>query len=205
MGTGIHAFLLTAALLCAAAPAARLSQQPPASPDPDAAVRQWREKHEADYRRDFVSIAGLHELKPGPNSAGSAATNDVVLPASTPAHVGHFVLAGTGVRFEPAPGAPVLLRGQPVTRAIDLRDDRTRDTDELVIGDVRIVVHVSGDNRTIRVRDPNGPLARGFAGFTWFPIDAKYRVAGRFIRDAKPERRKVLNTYGHADEYVTEG
>jgi len=205
MGTGIHALLMTAALLCAAAPTARSSQQPPASPDPDAAVRQWREKHEADYRRDFVSIAGLHELKPGRNTAGSAATNDVVLPPSTPAHVGHFALAGGGVRFEPASGAPVLLRGQPVTRAIDLRDDRTRDTDELVIGDVRIVVHLSGDNRTIRVRDPNGPLARGFAGFTWFPIDAKYRVTGRFIKDAQPERRKVLNTYGHADEYLTEG
>jgi hypothetical protein len=131
--------------------------------------------------------------------------NDVVLPPSTPASVGRFVLTGGGVRFEPAPGAQVLLRGQPVTNAIDLRDDRTRDVDELVIGDVRIVVHVSGDNRTIRVRDPNGPLARGFAGFTWFPIDATYRVTGRFIEDAQPERRKVLNTYGHADEYLTEG
>lgn len=199
-----HALLLTA-LLCAAAPIARSWRQTPASPDPGAAVRQWREKHETDYRRDFVSIAGLHELKPGANTAGSARTNDVVLPPSTPATVGRFVLTGGGVRFEPEAGAPVLLRGQPVRAAIDLRDDRTKDTDELVIGDVRIVVHVSGDNRTIRVRDPNGPLARGFAGFTWFPIDPGYRVAGRFIKDARPERRKVLNTYGHADEYLTEG
>jgi uncharacterized protein (DUF1684 family) len=195
-------FLLLAALLCAAALSAAARQT---SADPDAAVRQWREKHEVDYRRDFVSIAGLHELKAGRNSAGSAKTNDVVLPDSTPASVGHFVLAADRVRFEPASAATVLLRGQPVTSAIDLRDDRTRDTDELSIGDVRIVVHVSGTNRTIRVRDPNGPLARGFAGFTWFPIDAKYRVTGRFVKDAKPERRKVLNTYGHADEYATEG
>jgi uncharacterized protein len=128
-----------------------------------------------------------------------------VLPPSTPATVGQFVLSDGGVRFVPAAGVQVLLRGQPVTSALDLRDDRTRDTDELVIGDVRIVVHVSGDNRTIRVRDPNGPLARGFRGFRWFPIDPAYRVTGRFIKDAKPERRKVLNTYGHADEYLTEG
>jgi uncharacterized protein (DUF1684 family) len=201
---GRHTLLLVA-LLCAAAPIASSGRQTPAPRDPDAAVRQWREKHEVDYRRDFVSIAGLHELKPGPNSAGSASTNDVVLPPSTPATVGRFVLTAGGVRFEPAAGAPVLLRGQPVTTPIDLRDDRTRDTDELVIGDVRIVVHMSGDNRTIRVRDPNGPLARGFAGFTWFPIDADYRVTGRFIKDARPERRKVLNTYGDADEYLTEG
>jgi hypothetical protein len=199
-----HPTIALVALFCAAT-AGGQTPQVAAPASPDAAVQQWREKHEVDYRRDFVSIAGLHELKPGANSAGSATTNDVVLPPSTPASVGRFVLTGGGVRFEPAPGAQVLLRGQPVTNAIDLRDDRTRDVDELVIGDVRIVVHVSGDNRTIRVRDPNGPLARGFAGFTWFPIDATYRVTGRFIEDAQPERRKVLNTYGHADEYLTEG
>ena len=201
-----HSAIVLVALLCTATAGAQKPRVRAADPaDPDAAVRQWRKQHEIDYRRNFVSIAGLHELKPGPNTAGSAATNDVVLPPSTPASVGRFVLTGGGVRFEPAQGAQALLRGQPVTKAIDLRDDRTRDTDELVIGDVRIVVHVSGDNRTIRVRDPNGPLARGFAGFTWFPIDPAYRVTGRFIKDARPERRQVLNTYGHADEYLTEG
>lgn len=175
------------------------------SQQPDEAVRQWRAKHETDYRRDFVSIAGLHQLKEGRNSAGSAANNDVVLPASTPASVGHFVLEGNRVRFEPAAGARVLLRDEPVTKPIDLRDDRTRETDELIIGDARIVVHVSGDTRTIRVRDPKGPQAQKFLGFTWFPIDARYRVIGRMIKDKEPRRLKVLNTYGHADDYTSEG
>jgi uncharacterized protein (DUF1684 family) len=152
-----------------------------------------------------VSIAGLHELKPGPNIAGSAATNDVVLPSSTPATVGRFTLDGDRVRFEPASGVRVLLRDQAVTGATDLRDDSTRDADELAIGDVRLVVHVSGRSRAIRVRDPNGPLARGFLGFTWFPIDPQYRVIGRFIKDPKPQRFKVMNTYGDEDEYNTEG
>lgn len=173
--------------------------------DPETAVREWRVKHEADYRRDFVSIAGLHPLKPGVNTAGSASTNDIVLPASTPASVGRFTLEGQNVRFEPAGGAKVTLRGRPVTGAVVLKDDRTRDTDELVIGDVRIVVHVTGDTRTIRVRDPNGPQAKGFLGFSWFPIDATYRVTGKMIEDAKPQRLKVLNTYNEADEYLSEG
>jgi uncharacterized protein (DUF1684 family) len=182
-------------------------QAPPTAPKTDAteAVQAWRTKHEEDYRRDFVSIAGLHKLKPGSNSAGSAATNDVVLPASTPPALGVFELTGDRMRFEPAKGVKVLLRGQPVTSGIDLRDDRTRETDELVVGEVRIVVHVSGETRSIRVRDPNGPLARGFAGFTWFRIDPAYRVTGRFIKDSQPQRLKVVNTYGEADEYTTEG
>jgi uncharacterized protein (DUF1684 family) len=171
----------------------------------DAAAAAWRTKHEADYRRDWVSIAGLHPLKPGSNTAGSAPDNDVVLPESTPAHLGTFHLSEGRVRFEPVSGVQVSLKDAPVTRPVDLRDDGERGADELAIGDVRLVVHVSGETRSIRVRDPNGPLARDFRGFTWFPIDANYRVTGRFIRDAQPQRLKVVNTYGEIDEYLTEG
>jgi uncharacterized protein (DUF1684 family) len=182
------------------------SSEPPISPEALAAsVAEWRAKHETDYRRDWVSVAGLHALKPGPNTAGSAADNDIVLPGSTPARLGTFHLAEGRVRFEPASQAQVLLKDTPVTGVVDLRDDSERDAGELSIGDVRLVVHVSGETRSIRVRDPNGPLARGFRGFAWFPIDARYRVTGRFIRDAQPQRLKVVNTYGDIDEYTTEG
>jgi len=180
-------------------------EAPPLDADAaNAAVVAWREKHETDYRRDFVSIAGLHILKPGTNTAGSDKTNDIVLSA-TPPSLGKFVLEGQNVRFEPATGVKVLLKNQPVTAPIDLKADVTHDSDELVIGDVRLAAHVSGDNRSIRVRDPNGPLAKGFLGFTWFPVDAQYRVVGRLIRDAEPRKLKVLNTYNDVDEYSTEG
>jgi uncharacterized protein len=171
----------------------------------NAAVAEWRVKHEADYRHDYVTIAGLHALKPGENRTGSASTNDIVLPSSVPPTIGRFVLDGVRVRFEPSPGSRVLLDGEPVASAIDLHDDRSREVDELIIGDVRLVVHVSGETRSIRVRDPDGPLARGFVGFSWFSIDEKYRTTGRFIEDANPRRFTVLNTYGDEDGYNTEG
>lgn len=177
-------------------------------PDPDtanAAAAAWRETHEADYRRDYVTIAGLHPLRPGPNTAGSAPGSDIVLPASAPPRLGTFVLDGERVRFEPASGAGVTLEGKPVTGPLELRDDASREADELVTGDVRLVVHVSGSTRSIRVRDPDGPLARSFLGFTWFPIDARYRVGGRLIRDPEPRRFTVVNTYGDVDEYTSEG
>jgi len=171
----------------------------------NAAARAWQAKHEVDYRRDWVTIAALHPLKPGGNSAGSAPGNDIVLPSSAPPAIGRFTLDGARVRFEPASGVPVLLDDLPLTAAVDLRDDSGPEPDELVIGSVRLVVHVSGGSRAIRVRDPDGPQARGFLGFTWFPIDAQYRAVGRLIRDAAPQRFKVLNTYGQEDEYNSEG
>jgi len=177
----------------------------PTVAEADAAAAAWRTKHEADYRRDWVSISGLATLKPGVNTAGSASTNDIVLPDSTPATVGRFVLGDAGVRFEPAPGAGVLLDKSPVSGPIDLRDDGAPEADELTIGEVRLVVHLSGDRRTLRIRDPNGPLARGFAGFTWFPIDSSYRVVGRFVPDAQPQHLRVVNTYADVDTYLSEG
>jgi uncharacterized protein (DUF1684 family) len=171
---------------------------------PVVVTEKWRAKHDADYRRDWVSIAGLFALKSGRNTAGSAATNDIVLPASVPARIGTLSLAGNRVRFEPAAGVPVQVKGQPVTAPMDLRDDSGQQ-DELTVGDVRLVVHKSGEHLSLRVRDPNGPLAKGFKGFTWFPIDLAYRVTGKFIRDAEPKAMKVLNTFNDVDEYTTEG
>jgi uncharacterized protein len=178
-----------------------------AAPDPAHVkqVQEWRAKHEADYRRDWVSIAGLHFLKPGANTAGSAKTNDIVVSPNVPPTIGRFVLNGQRVRFEPAPGAKVMLANRPVESAIDLKDDSGQGADELVINDVRMVIHVSGDRLSLRVRDPNGELARGFLGFTWFQIDEKYRVVGRFIKDAEPKKMQVVNTLGDIDAYTTEG
>jgi uncharacterized protein len=172
---------------------------------PIPAIEAWRAKHEADYRRDWASIAGLYPLKAGANTTGSAATNSIILPPSAPARVGAFVMSGTTVRFEPSAGAAILLKDTPVTAALDLRDDSNREFDELTVGSVRLVVHVSGDVRSLRVRDPNGPLAKGFLGFTWFPIDLGYRVVGRFRKDAEPRKVSVLNTFGDVDQFTTEG
>jgi uncharacterized protein (DUF1684 family) len=173
---------------------------PPAAESPVEATEKWRAKHEADYRRDWVSIAGLHPLEPGVNTVGSARTNAIVV-ERVPASLGRFVMTGDKVRFEPANGAAVVQRDQPVTGPVDFNTG----ADQLSVGDVRLVLHLSGTNRSVRVRDPNGPLARGFRGFTWFPIDLQYRVVGRFIPDAAPQPLKVPNTLGDEDEYRTEG
>jgi uncharacterized protein len=198
-----------ASVLVLAAACTKSADSPPPSDAYDRAANEaaarWQAKHEVDYRRDWVSIAGLYDLKPGVNTAGSASTNDIVLPASAPAKLGRFVLNGELVRFEPAHGAQVTLDGEVVTTPVDLVDDRAPHEDELIIGDIRLVIHVSGERRSLRVRDPNGPLARGFRGFSWFPIDAKYRVTGRLIRDAQPKIFRAVNTYGDIDEYLSEG
>jgi len=177
----------------------------PSFADAQRETESWRAKHETDYRRDWATVAGLHFLDQGSHSAGSASTNQIVLPSSVPATLGNFVLEGGSVRFEPATGTKVWLRGQTVSAPVVLKDDGTADVDELSLGDVRMVIHRSGSRKTLRVWDPGGPLAKSFQGFRWFEIQPAYRVIARFIPDAMPHAARVVNTFGDLDEYTTEG
>lgn len=177
---------------------------------PDAAylkeVQAWRTKHETDYRREYVPLAGLFFLEPGPNTAGSARSSAVALPNRAPASIGRFVLEGQKVRFEPKTGVKVSLNKRPLDGPVDLRDDgATGGPDELTVGDVALWVHLSGERKTIRMRDPQSGTARGFAGFRWFPIDEGYRVTARFIKDPAPREIQSLNQLGDVDVMTTEG
>ena len=169
-------------------------------------TEDWRAGHEDSYRRNWATIAGLHFLEPGSHTAGTAGTNDIVLPASASfSRIGRFVLTGDVVRFEPEPGSRVHIGARPVTQPIDLTDDAAAEADTLEAGGIRMVVHRSGDRKSLRVWDPEGELARGFLGFRWFQIQMDYRVTGRFIPDATPRNVRVPNTFGDIDTYKSEG
>ncbi len=169
-------------------------------------VEKWRAKHEADYRREYVGLAGLFALKPGVNTVGSAASNDIVLPKSTPAVAGRFVLDGERVRFEPHAGVSVTLKGKPIAGPLELKHDEAKDgPDEIQVNGVELWVHLSGPRRTIRMRDDHGEIARSFVGFHWFPIEEKYRVTGRLIKDEKPQQVNIPNQLGDDQVFTTEG
>jgi uncharacterized protein len=168
-------------------------------------VQAFRDKHEADYTREWVSIAGLHFVEPGTHTVGSGSKNDIVVVANLPDAAGRLVVKGTSMTFEPARGVSVTQKGQPVAGPIVMKEEGKPPSPEFMIGEVRLVAHVSGDRLALRVRDPKGPLARDFRGFTWFPIDPQYRVVGRFIRDQEPRKMTVQNTFGDMDTYATEG
>ncbi len=168
-------------------------------------IEAWRAQHEADYRRDWATIEGLHFLSPGTHTAGSAADNDLVLTAALPPRIGQFTVANSKVVFDAEPGAALNVNGKAPTPATTLRDDGEDRSDEIQANGVSVVVHRSGERIALRVRDPNGERARGFRGFSWFPITSDYRVGARFIRDVKPREDHVVNTFGDIDTYQSEG
>jgi uncharacterized protein (DUF1684 family) len=164
-------------------------------------VEAWRAKHESDYTRNYVPLVGLAFLKPGVNTAGSAPSHQVVLPKRLPASIGRFVYQDGRIRFEPDSAAGVTLNGKPVTAPTELKSD----AEQLRMGEVTFWVHHSGDRRAIRIHDPQSEIVKAFAGYRWFPVDEKYRVVGKFIKDPAARELKIPTLVGDYDLYRTEG
>ena len=197
--------MLLVAVLFVAGCSKTAEQAAPATEEWVKGVEAWRAKHEADYRRDWATIAGLHFLEPGSHSLGSDKKSAIVLPSDLPAKVGQIAVADGWVRYEPAPGVMPTQNGKPVTGTVVLKEPGKDAADEVAVADVKFAVHESGPRLSLRVWDPDGAQARGFAGFEWFPLDKNYRVVARFIPDAKPINLPVMNTYGDADLMPSEG
>lgn len=198
--------LVAAVVLFAAC--SKPAEEPAALPTGEAwveSVNAWRAKHETDYRRDWVTIAGLHFLEPGEHSLGSSKANEIVLPEGVPASVGKVLVADGWVRYEPAAGVKPMLNGSPLIGMAVLKEPGRDAENEVKVNDVTFAVHESGKRLSLRVWDPDGSQVRAFAGFTWFPIDPNYRVVARFIPDEKPRSVPIVNTYGDADFAPTEG
>jgi uncharacterized protein (DUF1684 family) len=168
-------------------------------------IEAWRAGHEDSYTRNWATIEGLHFLKAGTQSAGSAPDNDIVLIASLPEHLGRFTVASDEVTLDPQPGASITINGKPAASAMVLRDDGADEADVIEANGASVVVHRSGKRISLRVKDANGERARSFQGFDWFPLSRDYRVLARFVPDATPRDMQVVNTFGDIDTYQSEG
>src|ERR1051326_8122100 len=166
-------------------------------------IEKFRQQREAKLTSDtgWLTIAGLYFLTKTETTAGSAADNDVVLPASAPARVGTFTLAKNGkVSVKLEPGVMVkLLDGKPFTGG-PIKSDGEGAPDRMVMGDVQVWIHQSGDRPAVRVRDKNNRLRKTFTGMKWFPVNASYKVEGTFVPFDKVKTFEVPNMLGDIDK-----
>ena len=204
----------TVLLVTLLAAACRGGAQSASSAPPAAAATAWRADDE-QYRRDlekkltsdtgWLTIAGLAFLTKPETTVGSDRSNDVVLPGMTPPHLGTFVLSDGHVSVRLTPGVTVtLLDGRPFTGGA-LNSDGQGPPDRLVLGDVQVWVHESGDRRALRIRDTNSPLRKTFTGMKWYPLDDRYRVEATFVPYAKPKTFEVPNLLGDVDRMTAPG
>jgi uncharacterized protein len=158
-------------------------------------VEKWRNDYQAELTSDtgWLTVSGLFWLHEGENRFGSDASNDIVLPAPAPPRVGTFEFHAGKTVAHINPGVTVLLNGSPIQTAElhpDAREDR------LVLGDISLWVHASGERLAIRMKDKNSKLRKNFTGVNWFPIDDSYHVVAQYTAYPQPKQLDSQNILG---------
>ena len=189
-----------AALSTAMAPAAITGVQD----DYAASIETWRAEREARLTADdgWLTVAGLFFLREGENGFGSDPLQDIVLPSGPP-DAGAFVLRDGRVTLRAAAGATVSVDGRDVTAADLWPHENERP--ELKIGSLTLFAHASGQRLAIRMLDRNSAILRDFAGLDWYPVDAEYRVRGRFVPHAEPLEVRIQNILGDIETLTSSG
>jgi uncharacterized protein (DUF1684 family) len=192
-------------LLAACATGAALAA-PPAD-DEVAAVHAWRAGRVVEVAGEsgWLTVVGLHWLKPGANTVGRARDNDIVLAGRALApHAGRFVVAGRSVRLEPEPGSGVTLAGR-AAEPLEVAPPADGDGVVLASGSLRFFVIERGGRFALRVRDLESRARRAFRGLDYFPIEPSWALEARFERYEPARRLPIVNVLGDEVEMLAPG
>lgn len=170
-------------------------------------IARRRATMDAELRTEdgWLTLIGLFWLAPGEQCFGSAPENAIVLPAGkAPAHAGSFVLEGDEVWLQAAPGAPLLLNGEPVERAL-LRPETGGKYDLITLGDLAMFVIKRGERYAIRARDRQHTARASFAGRQWLPADPAYRLRATFTPYDPPRTLPIMTIVGTIEPTLNPG
>jgi uncharacterized protein len=201
--------LLALSLLAAFLPGATVHAAAKPKPTGSAGTNAGKDaKDDLEWRADrarklsapdgWLTLVGLEWLKPGSNSIGLTADNQVRLSGHAPEHLGAIDVEGAQVRFAaPAGGFPKFLYvdGQPAQEG-PLRTDDDRKPSLLSTENLSMVVLHRGDRFALRIKDSESPTRTAFRGLHWYPLEMKYRIAAKWIPFVPAHTEKIPTVIG---------
>ncbi|MGH8172781.1 MAG: DUF1684 domain-containing protein [Rhodanobacteraceae bacterium] len=151
----------------------------------------------------WLSLIGLHWLKDGKNTVGSAKDNDIVLNAG-PAHLGVVTLKNgkTSIELDAKSGATI--DGKSAAKG-DLLDDTNEKPTLVAFGTANFYVIDRGSKKALRVKDSDAATRKNFVGIDYYPIDPKWRVEAKWVPFNPPHELEIPNVLGTVDKMPVPG
>lgn len=183
---------------------------PPAFPtDPSylKEIEKWRNERleEINGETGWNTLVGLFWLHEGKNSFGSDPSNDIVLPRnSAPKYAGTLHLGNGTVRLNSKLEVGITSGGDRV-RDVVLRSDADGLPTPLKLGSLTMFVIKRGEKFGLRVKDKRHPARANFAGLTYFPVDASWRVQGKLEAYVPSKVIPIVNVLGMIDNMTSPG
>jgi uncharacterized protein len=199
LSTCALAILLVSWGLSANCPAQAQTAMTSAESEWRADLDHWRERRaqEIDATDGWLTLIGLDWLKPGVNSVGAAADNQIQIHAQAPDHIGLLTVSSQTVQLlAPSPGfSPDLtIDGQPA-REGPLVVEGAKPS---IIGwhGLTLVVLKRGDRYALRTKDADSPTRKGFRGLNWYAADPHLSVDALWIPFTPPHTEKIPTVIG---------
>lgn len=152
----------------------------------------------------WLSLVGLHWLKEGANTIGSAKGNDIVITSAQP-KLGTATLAGGEVTFTLADGAIAIVGGNERLRSGTLLDDRSARPTTVLFGNTSFLVIDRDGKKALRVRDADAPTLKNFKGLDYFDIAEQWRIEAKWEAFDPPKTLEVPTVLGTVEKYPVPG
>ena len=166
----------------------------------------WRAQRVAELTTPdgWLSLIGLHFLKDGDNTVGSAKDNAVVL-AKGPAHLGKLSVAADGrVTVTLLADADARIDGKPVL-AGELRWRDGERPSVVATGTVSFFVIERGGKKALRVKDSASERRTHFLGLDYFPTDPAWRIEAKWVEFDEPRSIPITNILGQTEPAMVHG
>lgn len=189
---------LAAAVFIFIAAAGSQAGEPPA--DHAKSIETWRTQRvqRLSTPNGWLTLIGLHFLKPGANTIGTAPDNSLVL-AKGSAHFGTAMLADDGkVTLTLNPAVEALVDGQSRLTA-ELDEGKVGKPTLVSCGTVSFLLIDRGGRKALRVKDSASERRTHFLGIDYFPIDPSWRIEARWVAFEKPREIPITNILGQVE------
>lgn len=177
-----------------------------AEPEHVKSVEAWRARAEKSLRADngWLTLAGRFVMKPGANTFGTGANNDIVFPPGLgPERIGVIDVSPGQAVVKLAPGVQMMKDGTAFTeRTLGTRTDKR---DWVTMG--RVAMHViERDGRYIlRLADNESTVRSGFQARVWYDVDDAYYVTAKFVPYPPGKRVPIVNVLDELSEEPSPG
>jgi uncharacterized protein len=178
-----------------------------AEPEYVDAIQQWHDSVEKSLRRDngWLTLAGRFIMKPGVNTFGTGASNDIVFPpelkGTGPDVLGTITIdaAKKSVTLKLSDGISMTSDGKPFMGERALKFD-SENRDWVSLG--RISMHViSRDGRyVLRLADNESLVRKNFPGRVWYDVDPAFRVKAKFVPYPPGKKLSIVNVIDEVSE-----
>ena len=163
------------------------------------AIETWRAaRHERLLRPDgWLTLVGLEWLQEGENRVGSAADSDIRV-CSGPANWGSVFVEDKQLRFITADSDEVKINGASLAESEMVADTEGKAT---IVSSGTLSFHVIyRASYALRIKDSNAPALQSFTGVDNYPIDANWRIDGRFMKAEEGASIEIANVLGQISE-----